>query len=149
MPCVVDTSVVMKWVIREQATDNALALRDDYLRRNDCLYAPPLLIYEAANVLYALVRERTFTLQEAEQALADIRSVITLTHASIGLVLTAFRLTNAIGTQSTFDMQFFALAASLNCTLWTDDRRFARAVDKRLYSNGGSPIQMIDTFPVR
>lgn len=46
MPRVLDTSVALKSMVREDFTDNALALRDDSLRRNDPIYVPPLLLYE-------------------------------------------------------------------------------------------------------
>lgn len=66
MPRVVDTSVALKWVVHEDFTNNALALRNDSLRRNDPIYVPPLLMYEATNVLYDFARRRNLTERQAE-----------------------------------------------------------------------------------
>ncbi|MDQ6832484.1 MAG: type II toxin-antitoxin system VapC family toxin [Chloroflexota bacterium] len=76
-----DISVALKWVVREDFTDNALALRDDRLRRNDPIHVPPLLLYEATNVLYDVARHRYLTDQQADQAVADIAAVVTIVPA--------------------------------------------------------------------
>lgn len=59
---VVDASVAIKWVVEEQGTAEALALR---LHR---LCAPDLLVAECANILWKKVRRRE--LDEAEALLA-------------------------------------------------------------------------------
>ncbi len=50
---VVDASVVIKWVIEETGTQDALALR------RHRLLAPDLLIPECANILWKKVRARS------------------------------------------------------------------------------------------
>jgi predicted nucleic acid-binding protein len=53
MKFVVDASVILKWFFRDEEKDlqKALKLREDFKTRKIDLYAPGLLIYEAANVL--------------------------------------------------------------------------------------------------
>jgi predicted nucleic acid-binding protein len=51
-PLVIDASIAIKWVIEEEGTKEALALR------NQALVAPDLLIAECANVLWKKVRRR-------------------------------------------------------------------------------------------
>jgi len=59
---VIDASIAIKWVIDEEGTKEALALR------NQALAAPDLLIAECANILWKKVRRRELSDQEAEFA---------------------------------------------------------------------------------
>jgi hypothetical protein len=59
---VIDASIAIKWVIEEEGTNEALALR------NQALAAPDLLIAECANILWKKVRRRELSDQEAEFA---------------------------------------------------------------------------------
>jgi len=56
---VIDASVAVKWVIEEEGTTEALALRDR------ALAAPDLLIAECANILWKKVRRNELSEQEA------------------------------------------------------------------------------------
>jgi len=56
---VIDASVAVKWVIEEEGTTEALALRDR------ALAAPDLLIAECANILWKKVRRHELSEQEA------------------------------------------------------------------------------------
>ena len=59
---VINASIAIKWVIEEEGTKEALALR------NQPLAAPDLLIAECANILWKKVRRRKLSGQEAEFA---------------------------------------------------------------------------------
>jgi len=48
---VVDASVVVKWMVREEGRDRALMLREAHLRGEVSLCAPDLLLYEVCNAL--------------------------------------------------------------------------------------------------
>jgi len=56
---VIDASVAVKWVVEEEGTKEALALR------NRALAAPDLLIAECANILWKKVRRNELSEQEA------------------------------------------------------------------------------------
>ena len=56
---VIDASVAIKWVIDEEGTDQALALR------RQKLYAPDLIIAECANILWKKVRRGELSAEEA------------------------------------------------------------------------------------
>jgi predicted nucleic acid-binding protein len=56
---VIDASVAVKWVVEEEGTKEALALRDR------ALAAPDLLIAECANILWKKVRRNELSEQEA------------------------------------------------------------------------------------
>lgn len=146
MPRVVDTSVALKWVVREDFTDNALALRDDSLRNNSPIYVPPLLMYEATNVLYDFARQQKFTELQAEQAVADIAAIVTIVPFDTPQPDSAMRLANRANKQDTYDSQFLAFALSVDCELWTADRRYERAVRTRIFGQRPPPIHLIETF---
>jgi predicted nucleic acid-binding protein len=59
---VIDASVAVKWVVEEDGTAQALALRDR------ALAAPDLLIAECANILCKKVRPEELSQQEAADA---------------------------------------------------------------------------------
>ena len=148
MPRIVDTSIALKWAVREEFTDNALARRDDSLRHNDPIYVPPLLMYEVTNVLYGFARQRWLTDQQAEQAVTDIAAVVIIVRFDMSQLIDAMRLANHANKQDTYDSQFLALALSMGCELWTADRRYERAVGKRVFVQQPSPIHLIETFPL-
>jgi predicted nucleic acid-binding protein len=58
-PLVIDASIAIKWVIEEEGTKEALALR------SRALAAPDLLIAECANILWRKVRRRELSEREA------------------------------------------------------------------------------------
>lgn len=78
MPIVVDTSVVLRWILAEVYSANANALRRDCLRGRDQIVAPTLLLYEATNTLYGAGRDGTAAWQSIEQGLDDILTVVRL-----------------------------------------------------------------------
>ena len=115
---VVDASVAIKWVIEEQGTSQALALR------RHRLFAPDLLVAECANVLWKKARRNELTAQEAVLAarllqradieLAPIRALLEpATNLAIALDHPAY------------DCVYLALAESLSCDVVTADRRFS------------------------
>jgi predicted nucleic acid-binding protein len=61
---VIDASIAVKWVIEEEGTPQALALR------RHALAAPDLLLAECANVLWKKVRLSELTREEAQFAAA-------------------------------------------------------------------------------
>ncbi|MGI8856762.1 MAG: type II toxin-antitoxin system VapC family toxin [Thermomicrobiales bacterium] len=148
MPRIVDTSVAIKWVMRESFTDNALALRDDSLRRKDPIYVPPLLMYEATNVLYDFARQGKITETDADQGLQEIAAVVTVARLDLLQLVNAMSLARSANKQDTYDSQFLALALDTGYELWTADRRYERAVGKRLLVQGRSLLHLIETFLV-
>jgi predicted nucleic acid-binding protein len=68
---VVDTSIVIKWVLNEPDSAIALALLSKWSSNGTAIHAPALLIYELTNALYQHMRKNDETLDEAKQALVD------------------------------------------------------------------------------
>ena len=117
---VIDASVAIKWVVEEEGTAEALALR-----RKGKLIAPELLVGECANILWKKVQRRELLkdeallaarlLQAAELELLPMRSLYEpATRMSIELDHPAY------------DCVYLMLAAESKCRFVTADGRFVR-----------------------
>lgn len=123
---VVDASVAIKWVLYEPGSDEALWHLHEWVRTGVSLAAPPLLRYEAVNILHQRVRRGSITSDRALASLnalldlpvvypaeSDLRAVQSLTWA------------HEFGLPATYDAAYLALADALGAVLWTADRRLA------------------------
>lgn len=122
---VIDASIAIKWVVEEDGTADALALR-----RRAQLIAPDLLIPECANILWKKVQRTELSpkeaslaarlLQGAEIELFPMRSLLEMaTQLSIELHHPAY------------DCIYISLAAENNCRFVTADDRLLRALHQR------------------
>src|SRR5581483_11312681 len=69
---VVDTSIAIKWAIKEEYTDLALALLADWTENGIIILAPALLSYEATNVFHQRIRRDAYPFEDARRALEEI-----------------------------------------------------------------------------
>lgn len=117
---VIDASIAVKWVVEEEGTPQALALR-----QQTKLIAPELLVAECANILWKkaargeLSKEEAILaaklLQSAEVELLPMRSLFeTATNLAIELDHPAY------------DCIYLALAVENDCPFVTADDRFLR-----------------------
>jgi len=117
---VIDASIAVKWVVEEEGTPQALALR-----QRAKLIAPELLVAECANILWKkaargeLSKEEALfaakLLQSAEIELLPMRSLFeTATSLAIELDHPAY------------DCIYLALAVENDCPFVTADERFLR-----------------------
>lgn len=117
---VIDASIAVKWVVEEEGTPQALALR-----QQTKLIAPELLVAECANILWKkaargeLSKEEALLaaklLQSAEVELLPMRSLFeTATNLAIELDHPAY------------DCIYLALAVENDCPFVTADDRFLR-----------------------
>jgi predicted nucleic acid-binding protein len=117
---VIDASVAIKWVVEEQGTPEALALR-----QRAKLIAPELLIAECASILWKKVqRDELFK----EEALLAARL---LQGAEIELLPTRSSLEAATRLaidldHPAYDCIYLALAVAHDCPFVTADERFLR-----------------------
>lgn len=144
MPVVVDTSVAIKWVLAEIATVHAEQLRDDLLRRRETLYAPSLIVYEAANVLYQHVRRGVLTRSSAQERMTGVLAPLRLRTVSAAMTRRAMEIADTTGERYAYDVQFLALAESLGGDLWTANEDFRRAMNR----NGFAQVQSLRTYPL-
>ncbi|HEY5004829.1 MAG TPA: type II toxin-antitoxin system VapC family toxin [Ktedonobacteraceae bacterium] len=131
---VVDTSIVIKWVLSEPDTHVAETLLIDWSIKKFTILAPTLLAYEIANVLYQNVRRDNITVKRAREAFTEILNT--------GLILDSLQISNIgnrsielseqFGLPATYDAHYLALAERENCDLWTADTRLWKAVHTNL-----------------
>jgi predicted nucleic acid-binding protein len=125
---VLDASVALKLVLKEEHSDRAEALLDATLRRGEPLYVPPIALAEVANALLQRVRRGLMPAAAARRALADVlrlplRSAQPATLYERAL---AFALTNRI--RSAYDTTYVVVARQLDVPLWSADRNLINAL---------------------
>ena len=131
---VVDTSIAIKWAIKEEDSQIALALVNEWQEKNMLILAPTLLAYEATNALHQQIRKGTLPLEDAQKALHeiifDIVSFAFTDDASLNI--RAVQLAQQFGLAATYDAHYLALAESKGCELWTADMRLWNSTRSKL-----------------
>ena len=119
---VVDASVAVKWLVREDGSAAADELRDL------SLHAPTLLQVEVANVLRTLTARNTMTGSDAAEAFDLLFDAPIIWHEpNSAMMRAALAIALALG-HPVYDCIYLAHAIDLGVPLITADRRFHRAV---------------------
>jgi predicted nucleic acid-binding protein len=121
---VIDASIAIKWVIEEEGTKEALALR------SRALVAPDLLIAECADILWKKIRRNELSEREAGFAAGILARV------DIDLVATRPYLEAAVSIavaldHPAYDCIYIALAEAEGLRFITADRSLVRKVERR------------------
>ena len=117
---VIDASIAVKWVVEEEGTPQALALR-----RRTKLIAPELLVAECANILWKKVARDELSQEEAlvaakllQSADIELLPMRSLFDAATGLAIEL--------DHPAYDCIYLALAIEKDCPFVTADERFLR-----------------------
>ncbi len=131
---VIDTSIVIKWILSEPDTQAAKMLLVNWSNKKVTILAPALLAYEVANVLYQNVRRDAITLERAREALAKILDMGLLLDSSQASDIgkRSIELASQFHLPATYDAHYLALAQREGCELWTADTRLWKAVHNYL-----------------
>jgi predicted nucleic acid-binding protein len=123
---VVDASIVVKWFLPEQSSEEARQLLDESIE----LVAPDLVFAEVGSAVWKRVRMRQLEAPLARRMVADI--------ANIGVqpVETRILLKDAMGVAlsagiTVYDALYLVLAVRLGTQLVTADERLSAAVSSR------------------
>ncbi|HEX9130651.1 MAG TPA: type II toxin-antitoxin system VapC family toxin [Ktedonobacteraceae bacterium] len=131
---VVDTSVVLKWVLDEPDSAPALTLLTRWVNEGTLIQAPALLTYEVANALFQRVRKGEMTAEKARQALEDVLlpelELNFLEYTELGK--RAITLAQQYSLPATYDAHYLALAEYKQCEYWTADTRLWNAIGDKL-----------------
>jgi predicted nucleic acid-binding protein len=134
---VLDTSVIIKWLIEEEDTPLALEFQQAHVNDRERIAVPELLFYETCNVLAA---KGIFTQREAEAALSLLFEFELETYS---LGWEEFCLSLALSYRykiTIYDAVYIALAQVLGCRFITADKRLFEKVkelrDVKLLSSG-------------
>ena len=121
---IVDASVAAKIYFMEEFSSEAISA----LRLAEGLIAPELLFIEMASLAAKRVRQGTATLDEAAQAVSQVRSLLDEAVPMAGLAQRAFELSAEHGV-SAYDGSYLALADDRGLRVLTADFRLVRRAE--------------------
>lgn len=124
---VIDSSVAIKWVVPEEGTDSALAVRSEYL-----ISAPDLIMSEMANILWKKHQRGEISSREALVA-AEV-----LLSAGIHLLPVSDLMVHATELAMTlrhpaYDCVYLAAAVSADCQFLTADSALIRKLRQQRF----------------
>ncbi len=119
MTTVVDASVAIKLSVEELGSAAALEL----VRTEPVLVAPDLILTEAANAYWSMVRTSRLLMVHAEDNLEDLPRYFSRLYPTGGLIQDALRIAFLLR-HPVYDCVYLALAERLQCRLITADRKF-------------------------
>ena len=124
---VIDASIAIKWVVEEDGTGLALALR-----QQSRLVAPDLIVPECANILWKKVQRKELSKDEALIAARLLQSVEIELVSARSLMESATRLAIELD-HPAYDCLYLALAVENGCRFVTADERLVNKIrqDKR------------------
>ena len=129
---VVDASVAVKWLVREEDTDKALAILREWYDEDVTPASPHLLPFEVANALHRKVFRGQLSVGDSSRMILQLLGSRLELHQTAGLHTRALELTSELQQGAVYDAHYLALAEELGCELWTSDQRFYRAVSDRV-----------------
>lgn len=130
---VIDTSVAVKWFLKESLEDKALELRDAFKKRKCILMAPDLIYGEFANTIWKRVKFNKLDENIGKLMVADFMLIPIDIVPSRNLLLTAFKLATDFK-QSVYDALYLALSVLRNSSFITADEKFYNAISSE-FSN--------------
>lgn len=119
---VLDSSVAVKWVLKEAGTQKALVLRNDIQRQIHEVIAPDVFVSEVAHALTKAESQKLIPIGDAQKHLADILKFSPVLHSFLPLVSRAVEISSATRIAIT-DCLFVSLAEQEGCDLITADQR--------------------------
>ncbi len=125
----VDASLVVKWLVSEPDSAQALDVLEEWMRREVKMIAPPLIDYEVGSVLRKLSARGRIDVDEARQRLHIFESL------SIGHVHPPFLLRRAWemavrhGLHTIYDASYAALSELTGTRLYTCDQALISALN--------------------
>ncbi len=122
---IVDASVVAKWFVEEEDTEEALKLREDYRGGRIDLWSTELMPFEVLNALRYNPQIGTRELKSAVKALSGYRIALYPILDELGEHCIANALAYGV---SVYDSSYISLSIIFNKTLYTaDDRLILKA----------------------
>lgn len=120
---VADASVIVKWIMPEDYTEDALRLRDDFLNGEVDIHAPSILLLEAASALRKYYLRGFIDRDMTEKALELIASSeIRLHEIDFDMALKSLKMSLDYNV-TIYDAAYIMLASSLGAIMYTADDR--------------------------
>lgn len=139
---VIDTSVAVKWFVRETGHERAATLLTPGME----LATPDFAIAEVANVLWRKVRSNDISIDQAQEALQALPSFFQHLATAAELVSEGLQYARKIG-HSVYDCMFLAYAIQLSdAVLVTADEHFLTKLRSRDESRFLRPLAEIEPW---
>ena len=130
---VVDASLAIKWLVREEYTDKALAILRAWYDDEVTPAAPHLLPFEVANALHRKVLRGQLSVEDSVRMIFQLRGSRLELHQTADLHSRALELASELQQGAVYDAHYLALAQEFGCELWTADERFYRAASPSIH----------------
>ena len=127
----VDASLVIAWLLPEELSDKAFALKTRWDAQGVVLVAPSLLASEVPSTLRQAVYRGRIPIGEAEEAFAAFLEMPIRVTQPENLLSRAWDIGKAVNAPRLYDAFYVGLADIEGCELWTADRRLANLVQPR------------------
>lgn len=119
---VVDASVIVKWIIPEDYTEDALRLRDDFLDGKISIHTPNIILLEAASALRKYYLKGFIDRDIVEKAFTLIvSSEIKLYEVDVEMILKSLKRMCLDYDITIYDAIYILLTLNLNTTMYTAD----------------------------
>jgi predicted nucleic acid-binding protein len=130
-PLVVDASFTFRLVLPGPQQNPLRSLVAGWLRDGHMLCAPTLWLYEMTSALCKAVHFGELTPEEGQRVLVLAQMLgIQLIAPDDDQVSLAFNWTFRLNRAAAYDSFYLALADTLQCEMWTADRRLRNAADQ-------------------
>jgi predicted nucleic acid-binding protein len=127
MKFVIDSSVMVKWVLAEPDSDRALKLRDNLRNSVDDLLSPDLFTVEAAHALTRAERQLLIPVGQARALLLDILTTPPQVYPFQPFLLRAIDIASTVRI-GVYDCIYVTLAEQQRCELVTADTTLVRVL---------------------
>jgi predicted nucleic acid-binding protein len=124
---VVDASLAIKWVLKEDLRAEALVLLSRWDQDGVTKLAPSWFSCEIANVLLKRMWKSKLTLLEAQTSLDSIASAVVVRDIEPIVAKRGLEIAWSLGRTASYDSHYVAMAEHLGVELWTADERFWNA----------------------
>jgi len=122
MKYVLDSSVGIKCLLRENESDKAIRVRDDFIAGLHELLSPDVYPVEIAHSITRAERQLRITPTEGTSHFKPMLSIMPLLHAYLGLLPRAYEISSQ-SRQGVYDCLYVALAERERCELLTADQK--------------------------
>ena len=127
---VVDASLVVKWLVTEEPSDEALTLLGSWNVESVRIAAPSLIRFEVANVMHRKIARGDIGATSATEHMTRLLTLPIELRDVPELHERAIELAGELGQGAAYDTHYLALAEFLECDMWTADGRFYRSAGR-------------------
>lgn len=125
---VIDASIVVKLLVEEPNTQQAVDLAQTWRLNGVRVVAPYFMLVEVTNAIYKKALRQLISMEEAAHLTANLPDLGIQLRQPQQLHLRAIGLAAELQQNAVYDAHYLALAELLDCDFWTADERFHQAV---------------------